>query len=99
MGATGGTLLVVGLVVAMLVVAVLVRGVHIVPPLRRDIVERLGRYHRTLEPGLNILIPGVDRVRAKVNTSEQVLTMSPQPVVTSDNVIVAIDTVLYYRVV
>src|SRR5215510_4701354 len=64
-----------------------------------DVVERLGRYHRTLKPGLNLLMPFVDAVRTKVDMREQVVSFPPQPVITSDNLVVSIDTVLYFRVV
>jgi regulator of protease activity HflC (stomatin/prohibitin superfamily) len=64
-----------------------------------DVVERLGRYHRTLKPGLNILVPFIDAVRSKVDMREQVVSFPPQPVITSDNLVVSIDTVLYFKVV
>src|SRR5690348_4385496 len=64
-----------------------------------DVVERLGRYHRTLRPGLNVLMPYLDQVRTKVDMREQVVSFPPQPVITSDNLVVSIDTVLYFRVV
>src|SRR5690606_11395784 len=64
-----------------------------------DIVQRLGRYHRTLRPGLNILLPFFDQVRQKVDMREQVVSFPPQPVITSDNLVVSIDTVLYFKVV
>jgi regulator of protease activity HflC (stomatin/prohibitin superfamily) len=64
-----------------------------------DIVERLGRYNRTLDPGFHLLVPFFDRVREKVDMREAVQSFPPQPVITSDNLVVSIDTVLYYRVV
>ncbi|HEY5515984.1 MAG TPA: SPFH domain-containing protein [Pengzhenrongella sp.] len=76
----------------------LVRSVRIVPQAVALVIERLGRYSRTLEPGLHLLIPFVDRVRAKVDLREQVVTFQPQPVITSDNLVVSIDTVLYFQV-
>ena len=63
-----------------------------------DIVERLGRYSRTLNPGMRLLVPVVDKVRSKVDMREAVQSFPPQPVITSDNLVVNIDTVLYYRV-
>ena len=65
---------------------------------RRRNVERLGRYHRTLEPGLNFVIPFVDRVRRSIDLREQVVSFQPQPVITEDNLVVNIDTVLYFHV-
>src|SRR5437764_11023778 len=64
-----------------------------------DVVERLGKYQRTLKPGLNLLMPFIDAVRTKVDMREQVVSFPPQPVITSDNLVVSIDTVLYFKVV
>ncbi|MEQ4305491.1 SPFH domain-containing protein [Plantactinospora sp. B6F1] len=85
--------------VALITVVTLVRAVRIVPQQREDVVERLGRYKRTLNPGLNLLVPFVDAVRTKVDMREQVVSFPPQPVITSDNLVVSIDTVLYFKVV
>jgi regulator of protease activity HflC (stomatin/prohibitin superfamily) len=85
--------------VALIVVITLSRSVRVVPQQRMDVVERLGRYHRTLKPGLNVLVPFVDGVRSKVDMREQVVSFPPQPVITSDNLVVSIDTVLYFKVV
>jgi regulator of protease activity HflC (stomatin/prohibitin superfamily) len=84
--------------VILFVVIVLVRAVRIVPQATALIVERLGRYSRTLDAGLHLLIPFVDRVRARVDLREQVVSFPPQPVITSDNLVVSIDTVIYYQV-
>jgi regulator of protease activity HflC (stomatin/prohibitin superfamily) len=73
------------------------RAVKIVPQATALIIERLGRYHRTLDPGLAFLIPFVDRVRANVDLREQVVSFPPQPVITSDNLVVSIDTVIYFQ--
>jgi regulator of protease activity HflC (stomatin/prohibitin superfamily) len=89
--------LVLGLVLLFVVVA-LVRSVRIVPQAAAIIVERLGRYSRTLDAGLHLLIPFVDRVRAGVDLREQVVSFPPQPVITSDNLVVSIDTVIYFQV-
>jgi regulator of protease activity HflC (stomatin/prohibitin superfamily) len=88
-------------VAAIVLVAVItiVRSVRIVPQQRMDVVERLGKYRRTLSPGLNLLVPFIDAVRTKVDMREQVVSFPPQPVITSDNLVVSIDTVLYFRVV
>ena len=85
--------------VALVVVITLIRSVRIVPQQRMDVVERLGRYQRTLKPGLNLLVPFVDAVRSKVDMREQVVSFAPQPVITSDNLVVSIDTVLYFKAV
>ncbi|MGN8246294.1 SPFH domain-containing protein [Cellulomonas soli] len=88
---------VLGLLVLFVVIA-LVRSVRIVPQAVAILVERLGRYSRTLDAGLHLLIPFVDRVRAGVDLREQVVSFPPQPVITSDNLVVSIDTVIYFQV-
>lgn len=85
--------------VALIGVVTLAKAVRIVPQQRQDVVERLGRYKRTLNPGLNLLVPFIDAVRTKVDMREQVVSFPPQPVITSDNLVVSIDTVLYFKVV
>jgi regulator of protease activity HflC (stomatin/prohibitin superfamily) len=62
------------------------------------VVERLGRYNRTLSPGLNIVVPFVDRVKPLIDLREQVVSFQPQPVITEDNVTAHIDTVLYFTI-
>jgi regulator of protease activity HflC (stomatin/prohibitin superfamily) len=89
--------LVIGIV--LLVVITLSKSVRVVQQQRMDVVERLGRYQRTLKPGLNLLMPYLDKVRSKVDMREQVVSFPPQPVITSDNLVVSIDTVLYFKVV
>ncbi|MFX0592190.1 SPFH domain-containing protein [Melissospora conviva] len=93
-----GLLILIG-AIALLMVVTLVKAVRIVPQQRQDVVERLGRYKRTLNPGLNLLIPFIDAVRTKVDMREQVVSFPPQPVITSDNLVVSIDTVLYFKVI
>ena len=78
-------------------ITALARAVRIVPQASAVIVERLGRYSRTLEAGLHFLIPFMDRARAHVDLREQVVSFPPQPVITSDNLVVSIDTVIYYQ--
>src|SRR6267142_1943138 len=90
--------LIVLLVVAGLVLLVLGRTIRIVPQARAGVVERLGRYSRTLTPGLAIVVPFVDRVRDMMDLREQVVSFDPQPVITEDNLVVNIDTVIYYQV-
>jgi len=82
---------------ALLLISTAVRAVRIVPQAASVIVERLGRYSRTLEPGFHVLVPFVDRARATVDLREQVVSFPPQPVITSDNLVVNIDTVIYYQ--
>jgi regulator of protease activity HflC (stomatin/prohibitin superfamily) len=84
--------------IALLVVVTVVKAVRIVPQAYEYVVERFGRYRRTLKPGLNVIVPFVDRVRTRVDMREQVYSSHPQPVITSDNLVVSIDTVLYFRV-
>ena len=88
-------------VLALIVLAlvILFRTVRIVPQQTALIIERLGRYDRTLEGGIHLLIPFVDKVRAEVDLREQVVSFPPQPVITSDNLVVNIDTVIYYTVI
>jgi len=74
------------------------KTVRIIPQARAGVVERLGRYSRTLDPGLAIVVPFIDRVRPLIDLREQVVTFPPQPVITEDNVSVGIDTVLYFTI-
>src|SRR5881296_107327 len=90
--------LIILLVVAGLVLLTLGRTIRIVPQARAGVVERLGRYSRTLTPGLAIVVPYVDRVRDMMDLREQVVSFEPQPVITEDNLVVSIDTVIYFQV-
>jgi regulator of protease activity HflC (stomatin/prohibitin superfamily) len=85
-------------VVAIVVLFVLARTVRIVPQARAGIVERLGRYNRTLDAGLTIIVPFVDRLKPLIDLREQVVSFPPQPVITEDNLVVNIDTVIYFQV-
>ncbi|MBJ7330746.1 MAG: SPFH/Band 7/PHB domain protein [Solirubrobacteraceae bacterium] len=85
-------------VVALFVLFVAARTVRIVPQARAGVVERLGRYSRTLSPGLTIIVPFIDKLRPLIDLREQVVTFGAQPVITSDNVTVQIDTVLYFTI-
>ncbi|WP_416958601.1 SPFH domain-containing protein [Nocardioides sp. T5] len=85
-------------VLAALVAFVVASSIRIVPQARRYNIERFGRYQRTLQPGLNLIIPLVDRVNTKLDVREHVYTSEPKPVITEDNLVVAIDTVLYYQI-
>jgi regulator of protease activity HflC (stomatin/prohibitin superfamily) len=90
--------LIVIVVVAVLVVTVLARTIRIVPQARAGVIERLGRYNRTLSPGLAIVVPFVDRLRPLIDLREQVVSFQPQPVITEDNLVVSIDSVIYFQV-
>jgi regulator of protease activity HflC (stomatin/prohibitin superfamily) len=90
-------------VIALIVLAVFVfiiaaSAVRIVPQAKAGIVERLGRYARTLDPGLTLIVPFVDRVKPLIDLREQVVSFPPQPVITEDNLVVGIDTVIYFTV-
>jgi regulator of protease activity HflC (stomatin/prohibitin superfamily) len=86
------------IVLAVFVIIVFARTIRIIPQARAGIVERLGRYSRTLDPGLTILVPFVDRLKPLIDLREQVVSFAPQPVITEDNLVVGIDSVLYFTV-
>jgi regulator of protease activity HflC (stomatin/prohibitin superfamily) len=90
--------LIIVLIVAVIVLAVFARTVRIVPQARARVVERLGRYHRTLTPGLALVVPFIDRLRPLIDLREQVVSFPPQPVITEDNLVVNIDSVIYFQV-
>jgi regulator of protease activity HflC (stomatin/prohibitin superfamily) len=90
--------LIIAVVAIVLVVLMFARTVRIVPQAKAGIVERLGRYHRTLSPGMTVLVPFVDRLKPLIDLREQVVSFPPQPVITQDNLVVQIDTVLYFTV-
>src|SRR5256714_15571687 len=90
--------LVVVLIVAVIVLMVLARTVRIIPQARARVVERLGRYHRTLNPGLTLIVPFIDRLGRLIDLREQVVSFPPQPVITEDNLVVNIDSVIYFQV-
>ena len=86
------------IVVAVVILTTVVRAVRIVPQATAGIIERLGRYQRTCSPGLTVLVPFVDRMRPLLDLREQVVSFPPQPVITEDNLVVGIDTVIYFQV-
>jgi regulator of protease activity HflC (stomatin/prohibitin superfamily) len=90
--------LIVLIVVALVVLVTVARSIRIVPQARAGIVERLGRYHRTLDPGLALIVPYIDRVKPLIDLREQVVSFPPQPVITEDNLVINIDTVIYFQV-
>ena len=80
------------------VLTVLAKTIRIVPQARAGIVERFGKYRTTLDPGLNVVVPFIDKVRYVIDMREQVVSFPPQPVITEDNLVVSIDTVIYFQV-
>ena len=84
--------------IVIFVIVVLAKSIRIIPQAYSGVVERLGRYHKTLMPGLNVLVPFIDRLRPLVDMREQVVSFPPQPVITEDNLVVSIDTVVYFQV-
>ena len=91
-------LVVVVVVVVIFVLVTLARSIRIIPQASAGIVERLGAYHVTLTPGLKILVPFIDRLRPLIDMREQVVSFPPQPVITEDNLVVSIDTVVFFQV-
>ncbi len=92
------TLIVLLALVLVLVGTIVVKSIQIVPQSRAIVVERLGKFQSVKYAGLHILIPFIDRVAARVDLREQVTSFPPQPVITADNVVVSIDSVVYYQV-
>ena len=90
--------LIAAIVVAVVAVALVASTIKVVPQAHARIVERLGRYHRTLNAGLAFVIPVIDKVRSRVDLREQVVSFPPQPVITEDNLVVSIDSVIYFQV-
>ena len=90
--------LLIGVIVAFLLILVVVRSVRIVPQARARNVERLGRYRKTLQPGMNFIVPFIDRVKKEIDLREQVVSFKGAPVITEDNLVVLIDTVLFFQV-
>ena len=87
------------IIVIVIIIFILVNAIRIVPQAYTFVIQRFGRYKRTMQAGIHIMIPFVDRVANKVPLLEQVCDFAPQPVITKDNVTMRIDTVLYFRVV
>ena len=86
------------ILVALFVVVLLAKTVRIIPQARAGVVERFGKYKETLPAGLNVVVPFIDRVRYLIDLREQVVSFPPQPVITEDNLVVSIDTVIYFQV-
>lgn len=88
----------VAIVLLLLVVVIVVRAIRVVPQSRALVVERLGRFHTEMYAGLHLIVPFIDRIASQVDLREQVTSFPPQPVITADNVVVSIDSVIYYQV-
>ena len=88
----------IGVLFALFVLITVFRSIRIVGQGTTAIVERLGRYNRTLTPGLSLLVPFVDQIHQKIDMREQVVSFPPQPVITQDNLVVSIDSVIYFTV-
>jgi regulator of protease activity HflC (stomatin/prohibitin superfamily) len=82
--------------IAFVLFAVVLSGVKIIRPYERGLVERLGKYRDTVEPGLRLIVPFIERIE-KVDMRERVVDVPPQEVITSDNVVVSVDAVIYYE--
>ncbi|WP_372735328.1 SPFH domain-containing protein [Nocardioides sp.] len=95
---TGAYVLILLALLFIFVITVLAKTVRIVPQARAGIVERFGKYKGTLNAGLNIVVPFMDKVRYLIDLREQVVSFPPQPVITEDNLVVSIDTVIYFQV-
>ncbi len=91
--------LIIPILIVIVALVIVLRTVRIVPQQTAQIVERLGGYNKTLTAGIHFLVPFVDKVRANIDLREQVVSFPPQPVITSDNLVVSIDTVIYYSVI
>jgi regulator of protease activity HflC (stomatin/prohibitin superfamily) len=89
---------IIGAIIVLLVAVVTLQTVRIVPQARARNVERLGRYRKTLEPGMNVIVPFIDRVKPLIDLREQVVSFTGQRVITEDNLVVSIDTVLFFQV-
>lgn len=90
---------VIGLLIAIVVVTILLRSVRVIRQQQVGVVERLGKFRRTLEPGPHLLVPIIDSVRYTMDMREAVVPFPPQGVITEDNLMVGIDSVIYYQVV
>jgi regulator of protease activity HflC (stomatin/prohibitin superfamily) len=90
--------IIIAVVIVLAVFLTVLRSVRVVPQARARNVERFGRYRKTLEPGMNFIIPFVDRVKTQIDLREQVVSFMGQPVITEDNLVVEIDTVLFFQV-
>ena len=83
-------------IIAIFVVVVAIASIRIVQPYQKGVIERLGRYQRTVQPGLTLIMPFVDAIQ-KVDMREQVVDVPPQEVITKDNVVVTVDAIVYFE--
>lgn len=95
----GSALSIFGILIALVVIVGVVRSVKIIAQARAGVVERLGKYRVTLDPGPHLVIPFIDNVRYTVDLREQVVSFPPQDAITEDNLVVQIDTVIYFKVI
>ncbi|MCS4530988.1 SPFH/Band 7/PHB domain protein [Corynebacterium sp. ES2730-CONJ] len=91
------TLILFGVLIVLIIVTV-AKAVVLIPQGEAAVIERLGRYTRTVSGGITLLIPFIDRVRQRVDTRERVVSFPPQAVITQDNLTVAIDTVVTFQI-
>ena len=85
-------------VVLIVIALLLIRSIRIIPQATAGVVERLGRFHKVLNAGVNLVFPFIDVIRRTIDLREQVVDFKPQSVITEDNLVVSIDTVIYYQV-
>ena len=85
-------------VIVILIASVVVSSVKLIPQAEAAVIERLGRYQRTVSGQLTLIVPFIDRVRAKVDLRERVVTFPPQSMITEDNLTLSIDTVVFFQV-
>jgi len=83
-------------IIAIFVIVVAIASIRIVQPYQKGVIERLGRYQRTVQPGLTLIVPFVDAIQ-KVDMREQVVDVPPQEVITKDNVVVTVDAIVYFE--
>jgi regulator of protease activity HflC (stomatin/prohibitin superfamily) len=86
------------ILIVLVFIVILSKSIKIIPQANAGLVERLGRYNRTLGAGLTIIIPFIDRFLPLIDMREKVVSFPPQPVITEDNLVVSIDTVIYFQV-
>ena len=87
------------LLLLVFIVVLLIKSIKVVRQSEVYIIERLGKFHKAADAGLTIIIPFIDTVRSIVSLKQQTMDVQPQEVITSDNVTITIDTVVFYKVV
>ncbi len=85
------------IILAVIALIIAVSGIKIIRPFEKGLVERLGKFRRQAQPGLNFIIPFIERI-VKIDMREMVIDVPPQEVITKDNVIVTVDAVIYYEI-